>query len=89
MKEILPFLLILVCPLMMIFMMRGMHGGAHKVDGDHQPSSGAHDAPADQMSPAELRELRDDIDRRLGALDERIRGVEETSQQRSGDVVRM
>jgi hypothetical protein len=30
MKSLLPLLLLLVCPLMMVFMMRGMHGGDHQ-----------------------------------------------------------
>lgn len=30
MDKILPFLLTLICPIMMIFMMKGMHGGGHK-----------------------------------------------------------
>ena len=29
MRNLLPFLFLLVCPVMMIFMMRGMHGGGH------------------------------------------------------------
>ena len=33
-----PYLLILVCPLMMIFMMRGMHGG-HDMHGGHNMKS--------------------------------------------------
>jgi hypothetical protein len=72
MKEILPILLVLVCPLMMIFMMRGMHGV-----GDH--GSAARPRVEDDMSAAELRRLRDEIDRRIKALDERVRNVEATS----------
>ena len=33
MSQYLFFLLILACPLMMIFMMKGMHGGS---EGDHE-----------------------------------------------------
>jgi hypothetical protein len=29
MRNLLPFIVILACPVMMIFMMRGMHGGGH------------------------------------------------------------
>jgi hypothetical protein len=77
MKEILPFLLILACPVMMIFMMRGMHGGGH------QNKTDTH-----EMDAAELRRLRDDIDTRLQALDERLQDVEETKEQHYNDAVR-
>jgi hypothetical protein len=79
MKEILPFLLILACPLMMIFMMRGMHRGGH----DHAASE-----HSDEMSAAELRQLRDEIDQRLQALDERVRDVEASAGTRYDDAVR-
>jgi hypothetical protein len=73
MKEILPFLLVLVCPLMMIFMMRGMrgggdHAGGRRGDGSRQ----VHDASTDSMSAGELGNLRDDIDERLQEMDARI-----------------
>ena len=77
MKEILPFLLILVCPLMMIFMMRGMHGGGH------QNKTDTH-----EMDAAELRRLRDEIDTRLQALDERLQDVEGTKERRYSDALR-
>lgn len=80
MKEILPFLLILVCPLMMLFMMRGMHGGGHDHAGQKRPE--------DEMSAAELRGLRDEIDQRLQALDERVRDVEASSEARYDDALR-
>ncbi len=79
MKEILPFLLILACPLMMIFMMRGMHKGGH----DHASSE-----RSDEMSAAELRQLRDEIDQRLQALDERVRDVEASTGTRYDDAIR-
>jgi len=49
-----------MCPLMMIFMMRGMHGG-------HGSSAEHHDKPADERIAElerDLRELRDERDRR-------------------------
>lgn len=79
MKEILPFLLILACPLMMIFMMRGMHGGSHDQAASER---------RDDMSAAELRQLRDEIDQRLQALDERVRDVEASTGTRYDDAVR-
>jgi len=51
-------LVVLICPLMMIFMMRGMHGG-------HADSAARHDAPADdriaelEQQVSELRSERD------------------------------
>jgi hypothetical protein len=36
----LPFLLLLICPLMMFFMMRGMHGGADDHDHEQPPEGG-------------------------------------------------
>lgn len=51
-------LVVLICPLMMIFMMRGMHGG-------HGDSAARHDAPAhDRIAELEqqVRELREERD---------------------------
>jgi hypothetical protein len=53
-------LLVLVCPLMMIFMMRGMHGG-------HGQPSGRHDAQADDRIAEledQVRQLREERDRK-------------------------
>ena len=53
MGNYLPLLLLfLACPLMMVFMMRGMHGGhdmgAEDKDPRHEKNVGAFDLPADQ-----------------------------------------
>ena len=54
MASFLPFVLILACPLMMVFMMKGM-GGAHSRTEDHTGHGCEHDparssdAPASQM----------------------------------------
>ena len=53
-------LFVLVCPLMMIFMMRGMHGG-------HGQPSARHDASPDERIAEleqQVRELRDERDRK-------------------------
>lgn len=68
MEEILPFLFILICPVMMLFMMRGMHGGRNQQASDTHEMKG--------MNTSELRRLRDEVDERLRILDERVKGVE-------------
>ena len=52
----LPLLLILACPLMMIFMMRGMHG----------PQGHGRQAPREQMTLAELKHTRDELNEEIG-----------------------
>ncbi|MFA4964739.1 MAG: DUF2933 domain-containing protein [Thermoleophilia bacterium] len=59
MREILPVLLILVCPLLMLFMMRGMHGGSRGHD---------HTAPLPRPDPLEER-IRE-LELRLAELEE-------------------
>ena len=56
MTQYLFLLLILACPLMMIFMMRGMHGGhgGHAGEGGEQP-----------VSVDELRRQPDELDRQI------------------------
>ncbi|MCL5734218.1 MAG: DUF2933 domain-containing protein [Actinobacteria bacterium] len=67
-------LLIVVCPLLMFFMMRGMHG--------HGSKNGAvdTDTPDQNPSAAQLRELRRDLEARLEDLDARIEYLEAESQ---------
>ena len=52
----LPLLLVLACPLMMVFMMRGMHGGR----GD------THGSTTRKKSLAELTHERDQLDEEIG-----------------------
>ena len=69
MGNYLPLLLILACPLMMVFMMRGMHGGHDMGVEDKDPRHDGHapliDLPDDQRiidlqrQVAELRAERD------------------------------
>ena len=42
MEQLWPFLLFLICPIMMFFMMRG-HGHNHKDHCDHEKKGGEHD----------------------------------------------
>lgn len=75
---LLPFAVFLVCPLMMIFMMRGMHGshGGHE---RHNASEGGPDAAtARKLASMELEiaRLRGelDVDRTAGADTETVAG---------------
>jgi len=43
-----PLMIVLACPLMMIFMMKGMHGGG---DNQHRDSDRDSDKPRDQHLP--------------------------------------
>jgi hypothetical protein len=70
MSNYLFLLLVLACPVMMIFMMRGMHGGQSKSEnGEHMHGVGGGDG-GDQNSGAEaslddLRRRRDELDREI------------------------
>ena len=72
MREVLFIALVLVCPLMMIFMMRGGHGhgGGHagQAGGGHD-----HEVEAREASTDELRRRRDELDR---LIEERQRSEE-------------
>ena len=59
MRNLLPLLIILACPLMMIFMMRGMHGG----HGDDQQNTPDHQArsPYDPTSEDRIAELEREV----------------------------
>ena len=70
MSNYLFLLLILACPLMMVFMMRGMHSGrgeGERADrgqhGDHAMSLDGH--RAEDASLAELHQRRDELDREI------------------------
>ncbi|MCL4368292.1 MAG: DUF2933 domain-containing protein [Actinobacteria bacterium] len=73
MKAFLPLLFVLVCPLMMVFMMRGMHGhgaDAHKGDG----------APGEEtMTASQLRELRENLEAQMDVLNQRINSMEDAA----------
>ena len=70
MSNYLFLLLILACPLMMVFMMRGMHSGRGEGEladrgqqGDHAMSLDRD--PAEDASLAELQQRRDQLDREI------------------------
>ena len=56
---VLPLLLVLVCPLAMVVMMRGMHGGSSQHG--HGESK-----PREQMTLDELKEVRDELSAEIG-----------------------
>lgn len=70
----LPFLLILACPLMMIFMMKGMNHGGHEKHVDHDASE--HQPPSSSPSREDLHALRERLAVELGQLDARLETLE-------------
>lgn len=79
MSSILPFLLILVCPLMMLFMMRGTHGhGAHSAEKGTTDAPGIDAASEDQL--VELREQRDQLEARVGELEAQLDRIERSQE---------
>ena len=75
MRSLLPFVFILICPLMMLFMMRGMHGhGAHSAEKGTKDAHGIGDTGDDQI--AELCEQRDQLETRVDELEAQLNGIE-------------
>jgi hypothetical protein len=70
MKEILPILLLLLCPLMMIFMMRGMHGRG-------ESHGHGEDTERDQASVSRRRDERAALEKRVRELETRLDYFEE------------
>lgn len=58
MRSLLPLLVFLACPLMMIFMMRGMHGGKSSAPAPHEPASEGSDAVRIAALEREVADLR-------------------------------
>jgi hypothetical protein len=79
MKSILPVLFVLICPLMMLFMMRGMHGQNH----DHGKGERA-PARDSQAILDELRNMRQDLELRMDDLNGRINSIELKSVRSQG-----
>jgi hypothetical protein len=64
MRELLLIAIVLACPLMMMFMMRGGHGHGSHTEGHRGGCGHDHsDASGEPRSSAELRRERDDLDR--------------------------
>jgi hypothetical protein len=79
MRSVLPLLLVLVCPLMMLFMMRG-HGSHGEAAGRH--GQGASTGRGHSPSLDELRALRDEYETRLDDLDARIDDLRQADMER-------
>jgi hypothetical protein len=62
----LSFLFVIACPLMMILMMRGMHGGRGHGHAQAQPKS------REQMSMDELKRARDELNQEIGDRAEQL-----------------
>ena len=83
MTSLLPYLLILACPLMMLFMMRGMHGhGAHPAEKGATDAHGIGDASEDQL--VELREQRDQLEARVDELEAQLDRIERSQESALG-----
>jgi len=70
MRELLIISLVLACPLMMLWMMRGGHGHGHGHGGHAEGRRGgcghSHGSPSSgPRSAAELRRERDELDRQI------------------------
>jgi hypothetical protein len=65
-------LLFVVCPLVMFFMMRGMHAHGSKNGATDSGNAGG------PLNLVQLRELRNDLEARIDDLDERIYDLEAT-----------
>jgi hypothetical protein len=66
MREVLFIALVLACPLMMIWMMRGGHGHGGHASHDGGVHGGHHDGTdAKDVSTQDLRRQRDELERRI------------------------
>lgn len=64
MRSLIPLLLVLACPLMMIFMMRGMHGG----HGDNEQQTHMHERHNGTGHEAARGERIAELEREVAAL---------------------
>jgi hypothetical protein len=70
MEKLLPLLFLLACPLMMIFMMRGMHGGGGRTRHDGHPADPA---------------VRIDRDQRIAELEQEVADLRHVRSEHSED----
>ena len=88
MSNVLLFLLILACPLMMLFMMRGGHGHGGHAHGDHGQTAGVNGRSDGEQEHGHCEhcghddESLDDLKRSRDELDERIAAREQ--EERAG-----
>lgn len=77
MKELLPYLFILICPLMMLFMMRVVHGrSAHAADQYPAASQRSILDACEGGEVATLREQRDQLETRVQELETQMSRLE-------------
>jgi hypothetical protein len=85
MRNILPFLFILVCPVMMLFMMRGMHGhGAKKDEQGHAGGQHGLLGSGDDSQVTELREQRAQLEARVEELETQVSRLAASPQHDAG-----
>jgi hypothetical protein len=77
MRSLLPFLFILICPLMMLFMMRGMHGrGADSADQHSKPDQQRVLEAGEDPQIIELRQQRDQMEARVDELEAQMSRID-------------
>ena len=87
MRAFLPYLFILVCPVMMLFMMRGMHG--RRSDNAHgQGAVDEHGTPRQGQSLASLSDERARLEKQLAKLDAEIDAKAAGAEQSHDSAVR-
>lgn len=75
MRSLIPLLILLVCPLMMFFMMRGMHGGGHS-DTD-RADDGPHEREPRSSADVARDERIAELEREVAALRDQAHGRDE------------
>jgi len=87
MRAFLPYLFILVCPLMMLFMMRGMHG--HRSDNAHgQGAVDEHGTLRQGQTLTSLTDERARLEEQLAELDAEIDAKAAGAEQSHDSAVR-
>lgn len=84
MRSLLPFIFILICPLMMLFMMRGMHGrGADSADQHARSDEQGMLAAGEDQQIVELRQQRDQLEARVDELEAQMGRIEQPQEAAS------